>query len=340
MKEGNVLDMSEKVLQEFDGLTNDQAYVHIFSQRMMKPVPNKPGEFYGCDQRVRMIPSILKLINKLAPHSQVFDVGAGAGDVLDFALENAAYGTVVNIEEPNPSLLQAYSKRIRNYINLKPGIAYEGTLESYYQGDKKGKYPAQPQNLILAIHMIYHLTDFTKEHVNPEADLIQAVTFLYGLLAPGGSIFIVYADLLDGPNGEADCGMAEKYFRHAFPFKNYADNLIKIYKARNSLLGPGGKIGVILKEKFPDSRPEHYAERQETHLFGKTLADISVLGLATELCPANHEKFDLSKLQFCLDYVTNHRERLGVCKEEGNVPQRGLWRVREPQILCTITKGV
>ena len=44
--------MFEKVLGEFTGLTNTPAYVKIFSRRMMRPVPNKIGEFFGIDQRI------------------------------------------------------------------------------------------------------------------------------------------------------------------------------------------------------------------------------------------------------------------------------------------------
>lgn len=329
----------ETALQEFSGLTNEQAYVHIFSQRMMKPIPKKMGEYFGCDQRLDMQPSLQELITKVPLKGQVFDVGAGAGDVVDFALKNIAKGTVINLEEPNSVLLKEYLKKLKNH-QLTPGIIYEGPLQDYYQGKRQGIIPQQAQNLILAIHMIYHLTDFTQPQINPQKDLIDAISFLYSLLAPGSSIFIVYADLLDRTEGEAVCGIAEKYFRHYYPEAPFANNLIAIYQARNQLLGSQGDSMIsLLSQQHPDTQPTLHSERHITHFFGKSIADIAVLGLATELCPSDRNKFDIHKLQFCLDYVKHNADRIGLHLEEGNIPQKGLWRANEPQVLVTITKN-
>ena len=71
--------MFEKVLGEFTGLTNALAYVKIFSRRMMQPVPNKIGEFFGTDQRIDMLPFIQKCVAAVPENGQIFDVGAGAG---------------------------------------------------------------------------------------------------------------------------------------------------------------------------------------------------------------------------------------------------------------------
>lgn len=329
----------QKVLQEFNSLTNEEAYVHIFSHRLMKPVPSRTSEFFGTDQRLYMMPYLKKLVAELMhTGSQVFDVGAGAGDVVDYALRDAPKGTVVNIEEPNHGLLDAYRKKLKEYPHLQIGVVYDGPLQDYYEGKKRGAYPKELQNLVLAIHMIYHLTQFEQEIIDPEKDLIEAMSFLYGRLTPGGSIFIVYADLLDSPNGEAVCGMAEKYFRHRYPEARFADNLVTIYKARNDMLGPQGQICKFLKQRYPDTNPILHSERKESHFFGETVADIAVLGLATELCPSDRNKFDLTKLEFCLDYVTKHPDRIGLQKEEGNVPQKGMWRAKEPEVIAVITK--
>lgn len=330
--------MTEEVLKEFKGLTNDQAYVHVFSKRMMRPIPNRPGEFFGTDQRINMIPTTQKLVAALPKNGQVFDVGAGAGDVVDFALKNAPEGTVINIEEPNPELIKAYLAKLKKYTHLKAGVAYEGPLQDYYQGARKGVFPKQPQNLILAIHMIYHLTDFANPKINAEMDLIEAISFLYGLLKPEGSIFIVYADLLDSRNGEAVCGMAEKYFRQKYPNDCLADNLVSIYSARNRLLGPDGSICGHLSQRYPNTKPKLHSERRQTHFFGETVEDIAVLGLATELCPSNSETFDLTKLQFCLDYVSRYPERIGLHKVKNDTPHKGMWCANEPQVMATITK--
>lgn len=87
----------KEVLDEFQDLTNEEAYVHVFSQRMMKPIPNRNAEYYGCDQRIDMLPFLKRLVDKLPENGQVFDVGAGSGDVVDFALQNAPKNTVINV---------------------------------------------------------------------------------------------------------------------------------------------------------------------------------------------------------------------------------------------------
>jgi len=328
----------EKTLQEFDGITNQEAYVNIFSKRMMKPVPGRNSEFFGCNHRLDMLPFIQKLISKIPEHGQVFDVGAGGGDVVDFALKNAPKGTVVNIEEPNSSLIKAYLEKLKCHHNLISGIAYEGFLQDYYLGKKQPITPMRPQNLILAMHMIYHLTDFTHQNIKPEEDLIDAFSFLYELLAPGGTIFIAYADLLDSPEGTAVCGLAEKYFRNFYPDECYANNLIEIYKARNRMLGVNGLIVNHLSKRFKNTKVSIKSERRMCHFFGESKSDIGVLALATELCSSDSHKFDLTKLEFCLDYVLRHPNQIGLKKEEGNVSQKGLWRANEPHVITMITK--
>ena len=329
----------KEALREFSGLTNEEAYVHVFSKRMMVPVPDKPGEYFGNDQRPDMRPSLQKLIAEVPEKGQLFDVGAGAGDVVDFALKDIAKGTVINIEEPNSALVKKYLKKLKDY-ELKVGTVYEGPLQHYYEGKRQGIFPRLPQNLILAIHMFYHVTDFTQYKIDPLSDLTEAVSFLYSLLVPGASLFIAYADLLDSPKGEAVCGMAEKFFRSQYPNECYADNLISIYQARNELLGTQGTIANILAQRYPHTKPIFHSERHLTHFFGKSLADIAVLGLAGELCPSDDKIFDLAKLEFCIDYVSQHPDRIGLKKEERDIPQKGLWRANQPQVLATITKKI
>lgn len=326
-----------QILNEFATLTNEQAYVNIFAQRMMQPVPGSNSEFYGCDQRLAMLPYLQKLVSDLAEQAEIFDVGAGAGDVVDYALKDVPAGTTIHIEEPNQYLIKTYQNKLRIY-GLNQGIAYAGPLQDYYSNVPQTTPPQKPQNLILAIHMIYHLTDFTMPMVHPEKDLLNALTFLYGLLAPKGKIFIVYADLMATKNELAACSLAEKYFRSAYPNNNYADNLNAIYEARNALLGPQGSIAKLLSERFPNTPASFYAQRQQTHFFGQSIADIAVLALAGELCPNNDIQFQLEKLKFCYQYIVHHPESIGLQKEDRNVPQKGLWRANEPQVVAIISK--
>ena len=136
----NTISQEEKahfnaVLDEFSGLTNAQTYVNVFSKRMMKPVPNKSGEYFGCDQRIDMLPVLRKLVAKLPENAEIFDVGAGAGDVVEFALKYAPANTVINIEEPNRDLINSYLKILKKYPQLKQGITYDGILQDYFHGE-------------------------------------------------------------------------------------------------------------------------------------------------------------------------------------------------------------
>lgn len=326
-----------KITEEFKTLTNEQAYVHVFSQRMMEPVPGCSSEFFGCDQRIAMLPHLQKLVFKLPEHAEIFDVGAGAGDVVDYALKDVPCKSIIHIEEPNQYLIKAYQNKLQAH-GLQQGIVYAGPLQDYYSGERQIPAPTKPLDLILAIHMIYHLTDFTMPLVQPEQDLIAALSFLYSLLAPNGKIFIVYADLLARQQELAVCSLAEKYFRHFYPQDPYAENLIAIYAARNALLGPQGSIARLLAERFPHTNPSFYAERQPTHFFGRSIADIAALALAGELCPSNEVSFEVEKLKFCYQYILQHSDSLDLQKEKRDVPQKGFWRANEPQVVAVIRK--
>ena len=106
-------------------------------------------------------------------------------------------------------------------------------------------------------------------------------------MAPGGSIFIVYADLAESSEGEADCGMAMKYFQEKYLHKPFADNLRLIYQTRNQLLGTHGSVVKHLAQRYPNSKAQLTSVRKKSHFFGKSKEDIAVLAMATELCSSD-----------------------------------------------------
>lgn len=136
------------------------------------------------------------------------------------------------------------------------------------------------------------------------------------------------------------CGLAEKYFRYFYPREHYEDNLISIYKVRNRILGVNGLIGQYLAERIPDAKCSFKSECRMCHFFGESKADVAVLALATELCSSDSHTFDLAKLQFCLNYIAQHPDKIGLQKEEGHLPQKGLWRANEPHVIAVITKQI
>ncbi len=333
----NEIEAFEQILEEFSSLNNAEAYTHIFSKRILEPILDRPNEFFGTDQRITIIPLLNDLVGKLPPNAQVFDVGAGAGEVVDFALKNAPKGTIVNIEEPNPFLIKLYLERLAKQDHLIPGISYEGYLQDYYRQENKEIFPKDPLDLIIAIHMIYHLTDFTANFIAPEQDILEAFSFLYEHLSPGGSIFIVYADLYPYQTHGAIASLATKYFQFTHD-QHYTENLLSIYAARNKLLGPNGTIGEELAKRFPRTKPQVESMYCNTHFFGRSIADLSASALAGELCTANNDPFKTEKLEFCMNHLLQNPDYFGLQKEEENVPQKGFWKASEPQVITIISK--
>lgn len=317
------------IIEEFTNITNKQAYERAFTRRFMLTTSAISDEiFLGNTQRADFLSLLTQCLKQLPPEPYIFDVGAGGGEVVDFAISQLPSATI-SIEEPNEILLAKYQDRIQQYANLFLDEIFPQPIQDLYL---KSHLIAQ-QDLVLSLHMIYHLTDFTVKNPAPEQDLINAIQFMYSMLKPGGKIFLVYADLAAAVVGKATIA----YYQQTNPA--YAKNLERIYTARNELINKGGILQSLITLE-PAYHPTLQSTYQSSYLFGNSIEDIGAMCLIGELVAATDEIFDLNILKFCLNFVKEHPAEIGLCREERDVLQRGMYRCDEPQVVCVIEKNL
>ncbi|MBY0358333.1 MAG: class I SAM-dependent methyltransferase [Candidatus Obscuribacterales bacterium] len=323
--------MAQLLLDEFRGLNNNQAYELAFNKRLLRPNPNLPGRFLGNSQRDDFLPHLHTLLRELPESAEIFDFGAGGGEIVDLALKEVASATI-NLEEPNPLLIAQYKERIAKSVNLSLGVSHTGPLQDYYGADAAVLRPLKQQDLALAIHMIYHLTDFTCAQIEPDQDLKQAIGAMYSFLKPGGVLFVVFANQLVSTTGQAS--------RYYFQQKNdlaTVQNLKQICESRDKLLRQG-LIELYLDSIFPDSKAVIKSVSTQSCIFGSTREDIVAMCLTGELGEANDEPFDLNKLEILTEFINRHEQEIGLTTEDREIPQKGMVRSNQPQIITVIQR--
>ncbi len=323
------------IFEEFKNITNNQAYELAFNNRLLLRDPANPNVFLGNTQRQDFLPYLEEIVSKLPPEAQIFDFGAGGGEIVDVALK-AAHSATINLEEPNHILLRQYESRIKKYQNLKVGISYQGPLEDFYQKPESVMAPYMPdktQNLILAMHMIYHLTNLKDDRINPDHDLSNALAAMYGFLKPEGLLFLVYADQSISTTGQAGYSYFKEIGRSDISLR-----LKSIWESRNKLLREGGIISA-LRLAFPGTNPQAHSIRTASFIYGKTEDDIAAMCLTGELGESNDDAFDINKLKLCREFIENHKNEIGLSIEDRDVRQKGMVRSNQPQIITMIHRG-
>src|SRR5688572_12118531 len=120
------------LLEEFSGITNNEAYKLAFTKRMLRPDPYRPGEFLGTTQRKDFMAVLEPLVAELPHHAQVLDIGGGSGETtVQLALKDVS-NAILSVVEPNPVLLDQYKEHLKNSRNLQLGISHCGTLQELY----------------------------------------------------------------------------------------------------------------------------------------------------------------------------------------------------------------
>jgi hypothetical protein len=323
---------------EFQSISNYQAYKKVFSDRMMLPHPTDSRRLLGNTQREDFLPFLQPLIRRLPTNANIFDVGAGAGEIVDLALYEAT-SAAISIEEPNPLLIKSYQERVKKYPNLHLALVHEGSMQDLYRYIKSSHNPSarvapakESQDLVLALQMIYHVTPFEENGIDPDTEIIDAVSFLYETMRPGSSLFLVYSD-----DDTATTGLAsEWYFEKTRQLSKLA-NLKKIKRARNRIL-KSGLIAEFLAAKFPQSKPRLTCERTSSWIFGRTLEDMAILCLLGDDELSNDQEFDVRKLEIYLDFVKNNAERIQLGIEQRPIAQQGMYRFFQGQLVLTIEK--
>jgi SAM-dependent methyltransferase len=318
--------------EEFTGKTNHEAYQLAFIKRMLRPNPSEPGTFLGNTQRQEFVPLLTSLFEKLPAAPQVFDIGAGGGETVEAALKYLRTATV-NLLEPNPVLLARYKECLRQHASLHEGVSYCGPFEDYYQpGKAHPPLPKQPQDLVLAIHMLYHFTDPRNELITPDGDLEAAVTKMFSFLAPGGFLFIVFANQLVSTTGRAG-----RYYFTETGRSDVAERLLQIARSRERLLGRG-EIKEVLEKQFGEGSAVVESTMTPSCFYGDDQSDIVAMCITAEIGEINDQPFDLHKLDICANFVEKHAADIGLTVESRDLPQKGMVRSNQPQIVCIIQR--
>jgi len=302
--------------EEFSRYSNKQAYDAVFASRMMLRDPEQKDRVLGNTQRDDFLPVLHSVLGKLPPQPHVFDVGAGAGDIVDLALNHLVNATL-HVEEPNQELLNRYQERVAQYPALSCGHVFTQSVQDEIATWPRGEPPLRV-DIVLAVHMLYFVDD-----------LVGTLQALYQCLNPGGVLFVVVADQLRSTTGRAG-----RYHYECMGDKNRVNELDMVWRQRDSLLARG-EISNILDPVTP---PRVDVVRHESWLYGRTKDDLVAMCLSGELLVADDQSFDLRKLESCRRYLDQHGGDVDLSVEERDVTQRGWFRSRQPQIVTTIRR--
>lgn len=315
----------ENIINEYLNITNDQAYYNSFNKRVLKSLNNK---IIGNTQRDDFLPYLKDLL-RIEKKINIFDLGCGSGEILDYIKEDLKNKDVTfNLEEPNNILLKLYKDKLSN-MNFNINKTYNTPIQDLYL---KNDLPKN-NNLILSIHMIYHLTNFVEKDINPEKDIIDFVDFLFNCLSYDGVIFLVYADLENSYVGEVTLDYYKNNYNENEEY--YYSNIKKIYRARNYMFKENN-IEKILKNKYDNFITEVY--NLESFFYGDTLEDIATMSLVSELIPSNKDIFEIKKLNYVLNLV--YEKKINIDKENKNILQKNMFKVNQNQILYIIKKNI
>ncbi|MCX4026411.1 methyltransferase domain-containing protein [Endozoicomonas sp. SM1973] len=313
---------------EFGQLTNNEAYLSSFCKRVMKPSLEPLDPFIGNTQRKDFIPLLSNLIKQLPDKPHVFDVGGGNGEMVDLILKknipNSAYFTVV---EPNSKMLQEYICRLEK-ANIRVNESFQSPVQDVYR-----KNLQKPADLIIAVHMIYHLVDWCNSNFTPDKELIEFIKFLYSQLKPRGRIFLAFADDEQGYVGQATVD----YYRKKHD-QIIVDRLNLLYKSQNQLLAAKG-IEEYLTKEWPMHKPKLSIHKFDSKFFGETKDDLSAMALISGIIPFNEQPFDINKLFCTRQFIEENSESIGLKQELEPGERQYMWKSCQPQVVCVIEKG-
>ena len=178
--------ISKKLRDEFSNITNNQAYINAFCKRVLKPNTQdiQSDPYLGNTQRRDFIPQLRTLLQALPSEAHVFDVGGGNGEIVELAIhQSAPKSTRVSVEEPNPQMLADYVKRLTTH-QLLQGELFPCPVQNLYQRNL-----AASCDLILSLHMIYHLTNWQQAVNNPQEDPSSSSDFSIANSNPAAKFF-------------------------------------------------------------------------------------------------------------------------------------------------------
>jgi hypothetical protein len=258
---------------------------------------------------------------------------------MELALQPAKMKGVcrMSVNEPNSIMLDAYLQRVRNAQGFQLEATFKGVLQDLYARTNDGGQGFQPgtQDLVMSLHMIYHLTNFgSPVNFKPLEDLEKAAVYKASLLKPGGVAFIVYANLQDGSTGAAVL-----HYLRTVGRDNDADRIEQIYGSRKTLFVDGG-IEPLLRHHLREATFSVDTQLQETHIYGRTYYELAACCGAAEQIPATDDPFDVRMFETNFEFLRARGEEapMKITRETEDPNRRGMLRMRQPQVVVQIKR--
>jgi SAM-dependent methyltransferase len=313
----------ELVRNEFDGLEPHRQYRNAFA-RLLKRDPLGRVLMMGTDQRDLFVPELRQVIEACVPsNGHILDFGAGDGQTFALVATSVPVGTLVSIEEPNPGYVADYSAFLKTQAHLRPGMALVAGFDEIDAAAERSRAPL-PQDgsvdLGLALHMIYYLSD-----------LSVGLTRMVRFLKPGGAVFVVFADEIDGYTGL----VMKRFIDAGGDSGDNAAHLAAIAERRRLLEPPaegGGAILEVLRAAGTSATLD--ALRQPSRLYGHSLADLIALSTIAVLSGVE----SMAKFEAAADLLRHDSEAADLrIEDEG--PRKGMWSVAQPQWVSIVRRA-
>jgi SAM-dependent methyltransferase len=307
---------------EFTGLDAHQQYMNAFS-RLLKWDPLGRVTMMGTDQRDRFVPVIRNAIatNRTRAGS-VLDIGCGDGQTFALIADAIPDGSVIDAIEPNEDFLKSYKARLADQAHLHNGSLLCSPFTPEILAQHRGR-GGSTYDLITNIHVLYFFE-------NLESSLLA----IYDALSTGGAAFIVFADEL-----AAYTGLAFGAFLNAIGENLMAEQHAEICRNRLKLFAADqtnpGTLTDLIGQSFGSTRALIEIQRQETRLYGHSLADIIALCNITDL----EAYLGLEKFDAAADLIEHTPEAVDFrIEHDPESPRYGMFSVLQPQIVAVLRK--
>ena len=322
-------------IDKFSSMTNAEVYLEAFHRRMMGPLPGSKvrGHYLGNTHRTDVLPYLVNVLSEFQSKEdiRILDVGAGSGEYLLDVLDDI--DTTLSVVEPNPLMVDSYMRILSKFNNVRSGPIYKGKVQDLYSSSFGPDWldKLKPQHIILALHLVYHLTDFgiDKEHT-PEKDIIDFVVSMYDKLDDNGVLFIVYSD-----QEKSIIGQSAAYYYNKMS-RTIPKKMRDTWNARKELL-EHSEIARILNNKFPMYSTRTTVSRTASKIFGRKIDDLAVMCTMAEISEPDCRPFDISKLFSAMEFIETHGRHFGLTKVKGTL-RSGMWSANIPQVVCELRK--
>ncbi|RHZ88561.1 hypothetical protein Glove_22g59 [Diversispora epigaea] len=346
----------KEIFSEFKKLNNEKVHERVYELLLVKKrgveVAKAPTDYLGLDSRESMnslLQNTLRGIVQSSSNKEILDAGAGSGEIMDWFFPKELEKFIghkkffLNIIESSPKLIEGYKERVRKYRYVDLGKVYNEKLQDFCRVG--GKFSQNSIDFINCMDSIYHLTDYTSNKFDPRADIVNLVKCFYGLLKPGGAIFISYH------NTESDfASINSEYYEKKLSDLTTTKRVKEIIQERKKLLCEGEILKILRDEESKSKSSVKTTPRLESHniatsFYARTLAELAAMGLFGEYLKLDNNRFDNNRLEYLLeklkesaamDIAKGTRKRYGLSRADRG--REALWKIEYPLTICIIRK--